>query len=104
VTDDGEALNRDLEQMSGNPRIARALRDSLEKMSGGAAGPVMAELARDLLAGRISLRTIGNSSAYADYFRDAAAKYAEWENSLTREEREELRERAAEQFGAPGDA
>lgn len=101
MTDD--ALDRELEQMSGNPRLARALRDSLERMSGGAAGPAMAEMARDLLAGRTSLRAVGSSSAYADYFRDAAAKYAEWQHSLTPEEQDELRRRATEKFGEPGD-
>ena len=103
MTDD-EPLNRDLEQMAGNPRVARAMRDGLQRLSEGAGGPAMAELARDLLAGRITLREVGHSAAYADQFREAIATYEQWRRELSPEEREELEKKAREEFRSPGDA
>jgi hypothetical protein len=101
VTDerDGEALDRDLAQMASNPHVARSIRSGLERMRGGAAGPVLAELARDLLSGRTTLREVGASSAYADQFREAARAYFEWRAGLPSDQQEELEKKAREEFG-----
>lgn len=64
----------------------------------------MAELARDLLAGRITLREVGRSSAYAEHFREAIATYEQWRRELPLEEREELEKQAREEFESPNDA
>lgn len=42
------------------------LRDSLRRLAAGAAGPDLAEMAREVLAGRVTLRQAMNSRAYAE--------------------------------------
>ena len=54
----------------GDPALAKVVYDNLRRLEEGAGGPAMQELARDVLAGRISLREAANSGAYAEAFRD----------------------------------
>jgi hypothetical protein len=90
MTEDAPGLDRDLEQMAGSPALAEAVRASLVRLSTGAAGPDLAEMARDLLEGRIELRAVARSSAYADQIIEAVATYGEWFDELEPEEREKL--------------
>ena len=85
-----QPIDRDLEQMAGDPRVARAIKADLIRLSNGAAGAEMAEMARDLLAGRIDLRTVAQSSAYSEQLTEAATTYDRWRSELTPERREEL--------------
>jgi hypothetical protein len=84
-----EALDRDLEQMTGSPVLAKHLKQSLRRLVDGAAGPRLAEVAREALDGRTALRDMAKSSAYADYFTDAIAGFHRWQAELTPAEREQ---------------
>jgi hypothetical protein len=96
-----DQLQRDLEQMSGSPAIAKQLKESLGLLARGGAGPELAEMAQELLEGRTDLRTVAASSAYSDHLTKAVDRYDEWQAQLTPEERDraaaETRERLAQQ-------
>ena len=83
-----DRLNQELEQMAGSPTVARAVKDALRRLSNGAAGPDLAEMARDVLEGRADLRTVGQSSAYSGPMTDAIGKFQDWQDELTLDKRE----------------
>ena len=85
MTDD--AVERDLEDMAGDPQLARSIRRGLEQLRDGSAGPDLAEMAEDLLEGRIDLRTVARSAAYASDISEAIGYYQSWEAQLSPEER-----------------
>jgi hypothetical protein len=85
-----EELDRELERMAGSPTMAKAIKGALERLSGGSAGSDLAEMARDVLAGRTDLRTVGQSSGYSTQLTEAIGAYQQWEAELSPEEREEL--------------
>jgi len=88
VTD--SPLDRNLEQMAGSPQLAKAVKDSLVRLSKSAGGPDLAELARDVLEGRTDLRAVARSSAYAEQISAATVKFQKWYSELTPEEREKF--------------
>jgi hypothetical protein len=90
MTDD--PLDRDLEQMAGSPQLAKAIKQNLHRLSKGAAGSDLAEMARDVLEGRTDLRTIARSSAYAGQITEGITKFNRWQSELTPEERDKLLE------------
>jgi hypothetical protein len=90
MTDD--ALDRDLEQMAGSPQLAKAIKQNLQRLSNGAAGPDLAEMARDVLEGRTDLRTVARSSAYAGQITEGINKFNRWQSDLTPDERTQLLE------------
>ncbi len=81
------ALDDDLERLTRNPRAARGLKDGLERLARGESGPVFAEMANDLLSGRIDLHSVAHSSAYGREFGAAYAGFEQWQASLSDEER-----------------
>jgi hypothetical protein len=85
-----DPLDRDLERMAGSPELAKTVRANLVRLSKGAGGPDLAEMARDLLDGRTELSTIARSSAYADQISAATVQFQTWYAELTEEEREKL--------------
>lgn len=85
-----EQLQRDLEQMSGSPAIAKQIKESLRRLTNGAAGPELAEMARDVLDGRTDLRSVARSSVYAGHFTDAIGRFQRWHADLTPDERNQL--------------
>jgi hypothetical protein len=80
-------LDDDLVTMAGDAKLAKAVRESLEKLRDGSAGSDLAEMARDLLDGRIDLRTVAGSSAYAGDLTQGIGKFKTWESELSAEER-----------------
>jgi hypothetical protein len=96
VTD--EAIDRQLGEMVSNPRVAAAIKDHLVRLSRGAGGPELAEMARDLLDGRTSLREVARSQAYAGQFTEATGRFQRWFSELTPEEREDLSRKAREEY------
>ncbi|HEV8173998.1 MAG TPA: hypothetical protein VGP91_10165 [Actinoplanes sp.] len=90
MTDD--PLDRDLEQMAGSPQLAKAIKQNLQRLSNGAAGPDLAEMARDVLEGRTDLRTVARSSAYAGQITEGINKFNRWQSDLTPDERTQLLE------------
>jgi len=84
-----EALDRDLDQMTGSPALAKQIKQSLHRLADGAGGPRLAEVTRDVLDGRMAPRDLGKSAAYGDYFTDAIAGFQRWQAGLTPEQREQ---------------
>jgi hypothetical protein len=83
-------LDRDLEQMAGSPQLAKAIKQNLQRLSNGAAGPDLAVMAREVIEGRTDLRTIARSSAYAGQLTASISDFNRWQSELTPEERNEL--------------
>jgi hypothetical protein len=98
MTSDDDALTRDLEQKLGSKDLARRVRESVLRLRDGAGGEQLAEMARDLLDGRIDLRTIGRSSAYAGPLTAAARRYQDWFSNLSPEEQESVMTDAREEL------
>jgi len=88
VADD--AVDGELERVAGNRKTAAEVKRALERLREGAAGPDLAEMARDVLDGRISLRDVARSSAYAVPLADAMDGFARWQAELSDEERAQL--------------
>ncbi|NMO55201.1 hypothetical protein HH310_28955 [Actinoplanes sp. TBRC 11911] len=95
----GEPIDDELRRMTGNPKVADAISAGLRQLTKGGAGPELAEMARDLLAGRISLRDVGRSSAYGPQLVEAFSKFRQWQIDLSPEERERIERQTEEQFG-----
>jgi hypothetical protein len=94
-----DPVDRELEEMTSNRRKATTVKNALAKLREGVAGPELAEMATEILEGRTSLRTVGNSSVYADHFAEAATRFRDWQSSQTAEERGEAVRNAAEHLG-----
>jgi hypothetical protein len=88
-----------MEIAGGDRGLAKLLLESLKKLEDGAGGPVMQEMARDVLAGRIGLREAANSSAYADAFQESMRAFQRWADEVGPEELQRAAE-GAEQFTA----
>ena len=93
-----DPLDRELEQITGNKKMAAELRQNLEKLKGGAAGPDLAEMARDVLAGRVTLRDVTRTSAYAAPLTDAMNRFHDHQAKLSDEEKAELLKQAEDRF------
>jgi hypothetical protein len=76
--------------MTGNPALTRQLKASLQRLANGLGGPVLAEMARDVLDGRISLRDVTRSYAYADAMATVMDGYRKWHVQLSDRERQQL--------------
>jgi hypothetical protein len=95
---DERPIDRELDRMAGNPEVAAMIKKDLERLATGAAGREFAEMAKELLEGRSSLRDVGQSAAYAAQFTEAAERYRKWYAELSPEQRAELDRTAREQF------
>jgi hypothetical protein len=87
-----DAIDSEIGEMADNPRVARALKDALRQLRDGVAGPVMAEMARELLDGSIRLRAVARSSAYGRELTAGFNQFERWEAALDPEERIRLAE------------
>ncbi|GEM_PF-5365809 len=81
---------RDLERMSGSPALARTVKKSLDQLAHGAAGAELAEMARDVLAGRTDLRTAARVPAYTEPLTTALDGFRHWYDSLSPQERDQV--------------
>lgn len=71
-------LNESLRDLAGGDEArAELLRASLGRLASGAAGELLQEMARDVLAGRIALRQALTSDAYGSDFVDGFTRF--WE-------------------------
>jgi hypothetical protein len=70
----------------GDPALAKLLHESLKNLAQGVGGPVMQELARDVLAGHVDLREVAGTSAYADAFRESLNRLSQWQAEVGQEE------------------
>jgi len=85
-----DQVSHDLDQMTGDPALTEQLKASLERLRDGAAGPVLAEMAAEILDGRTTLREVARSSAYETEMTNVMAGFQQWNASLSNEEREQL--------------
>jgi cytochrome c-type biogenesis protein CcmH/NrfG len=85
-----DPVDRDLDEMTQDPALTTELKASLRRLSDGAAGPMLAEMARDVLEGRTTLRDVARSSAYATAMTDVVGRLQDWNANLSDREREEL--------------
>lgn len=99
VEPDRAPLDRDLDAMTGDPRLSRVAKESLERLRAGVAGPEMAEMARELLDGRIKLRSLADNSVYGHVLLEGVEKYRRWESDLNQEERRQLGRTVRETYG-----
>jgi hypothetical protein len=85
-----EAIDRELDGMTGDPALTTSIRDSLTRLRDGAAGPDLAEMARDLLDGKISLRQVTRSGLYTEALLSQSAEAVRALNDLSPEELDQL--------------
>lgn len=91
---DDEAIEHELTDVLGDPSLVRATKSSLARLRDGVAGDDLAEMARDLLDGRISLRSVVRSGVYTESLLRASAGAAEWLDSMSPEEIERVADEA----------
>ncbi|MEU4427563.1 hypothetical protein AB0F81_43645 [Actinoplanes sp. NPDC024001] len=96
-------MRDELERMAGSPALAEELRRNLERLRDGVAGPELAEMARDVLSGQITLRDVARSAAYSGPILQAMERFRECEEQLSDEERADQTSKAAERFGEDRD-
>ena len=87
---DENRLDHELDRMAGSPALAKALKKQIMALRDGVAGPELAEMARDLLDGRIGLRTIASSDAYRQSLTEATSNYQDWYENLDESQRTSL--------------
>ena len=98
-----EQVDRNLDAMTGDPALTRQLKASLQKLRDGVGGPALAEMAREVLEGRTTLRDVARSSAYAAEMSTVMAGLQQWNADLTDEQREQLIADAKAPEGAAGE-
>jgi hypothetical protein len=85
-----EAIDRELDDMTGDPALTTSIKDSLTRLRDGAAGPDLAEMARDLLDGKISLRQVIRSGVYTEALLNQSAEVVRALDDLSPEELSQL--------------
>ncbi|ASW56805.1 hypothetical protein [Plantactinospora sp. KBS50] len=85
-----DRLDHDLEEMTGDPAIARDIKKTLRQLADGTGGPTLAELARNVLDGRTTLRSAASSDAYATPLTDAINQFRQWHEQLPPEQRRQI--------------
>jgi hypothetical protein len=96
---DPQPIDDELVRMTGNAKAAEAVKESLRKLSEGAAGPELADMAKDLLAGRAALRDVGRSPVYGAALSEAFATFTRWRDELSAQQRADIEKQARDQFG-----
>ncbi|MBB1256603.1 hypothetical protein H3146_25120 [Streptomyces sp. OF3] len=95
MPEEPNAQNRDVDDsefldIARDPADARSLRNSLELLRKGAAGPILKEMAEEVLSGRLSLRQAVNVSSYAEAGLAESRDFQEKWAAMSDAEREEL--------------
>ena len=85
-----DPVDQELERMAGSRKAAEELKRNLITLRGGGAGPELAEMARDVLDGRISFREVARSSAYAEPLIKAQEDLLRWRSEVGEEEQAKL--------------
>lgn len=76
--------------MAGSREAAEEVKRTLVTLRDGSAGPELAEMARDVLEGRISFRDVARSSAYAEPLLKAQEAFLRWRSQVDEEEQARL--------------
>lgn len=76
--------------MAGSLQAAEEVKRTLIALRDGGASPELAEMARDVLDGRISFRDVARSSAYAEPLLKAQEAFLRWQAQVDDEEQGRL--------------
>ncbi|GAB3964063.1 hypothetical protein GCM10027615_05820 [Plantactinospora veratri] len=96
----GCAVDRPLLPHLRDPVADRLLRESLAEQARDDRDPLARDMARDVLAGNITLYQAAASSVYGEVFAQRSEEYASWWHGLSEEERERLRVEGGEAMAA----
>jgi hypothetical protein len=81
-----------------DPVEQRLLREGLEEQAKDDSDPLARDMARDVLAGNITLYQAIESSVYGELFAQRVQEYVTWWNELSESERERLYAEGREQM------
>lgn len=88
--DDNPVDDSEFREMTQSPTETRMLRKALETLKGGGAGPVLQEMAQEVLSGRATLREAATSSAYGEALIESGEQFGQQWYGMSDAEREEL--------------
>jgi hypothetical protein len=101
LTDD--PVDHELQQLAGNRQLAEELKTNLKQLRDHGGDSPLAAMARDVLEGRLNLREVARSSAFAIPLAEAMDRFHDYDSQLSQEERarliEEAEQRLADQDG-----
>ncbi|MDW5330061.1 hypothetical protein [Plantactinospora sp. KLBMP9567] len=83
-------MDRPLLRSLRDPAEQRLLREALEGQAKDDGDPLARDMARDVLAGNITLYEAVGSSVYGEVFAQRAEEHAKWWHDLPDDERERL--------------
>ena len=87
---DNDPVQRELLSITGGDEaIATVLRRTLTRLAKGEGGPLLKELARDVLTGKVELRTALLSETYGAPMSAAFGKFRTWYDEASEKERGE---------------
>ncbi|MFJ9040252.1 hypothetical protein ACIRF8_27185 [Streptomyces sp. NPDC102406] len=86
--------------LTDDPVQQRLLRKAMETFRRGDAGPVLKEMAQEVLAGRVGLREATRVSAYAEAVIERGREFRERWDRMSDREREELARSGEQQVSA----
>ncbi|MFT9475471.1 hypothetical protein [Streptomyces sp. 11-1-2] len=95
-TNEPEVGDEDFLSPTRDQAQARALRKQLKELAGGGAGPVLQEMARELLSGRVGFREALRVPAYSEALGERIRKFHEAWERMSPEEQESHRQGAQE--------
>lgn len=83
-------VDRPLLRSLRDPVEQRLLREALQEQAQDDSDPLARDMARDVLAGNITLYEAVGSSVYGEVFAQRAQEYTTWWHDLSEEDRERL--------------
>lgn len=83
-----------------DPALDRMLREDLAEQARDDSDPLARDMARDVLAGNVTLHEAATSSIYGEVFAGRAEEHTKWWDGLSDEERERLRVEGREAMAA----
>ncbi|MEU6388994.1 hypothetical protein [Streptomyces sp. NPDC046939] len=89
--------------LTDDPVQQRLLRKALEQFRRGDAGPVLKEMAQEVLAGRVTLREATRIPAYAEAVIERGQDFRRHWNTISDREREDLARSGQQQLAAERD-
>jgi hypothetical protein len=93
-----DPVDYELQQMAGSRKLAEELKKNLETLRDQGGNSPLAEMARDVLEGRMSLREVTRSSVFAVPLLEAMDRFQAYDEQLTDEERAKLLKEAEQRL------
>jgi len=73
--------------MTGSPALAHVIKATLDRLADGLGGPELAEVAGEVIAGRVDLRDVAQSNVYGEAFTMQISNFSAWYSQLDAEAR-----------------